>query len=613
MRRPLGRTLALLLLAASPAAAQEDVPSDTVAARDTVAADSLVGAVPDSLVGVIGDSVAVPDDSMFARLAAPLRPAADSLPGDAIVWDRDRIRRSNATTLGELLAEMTRGSALLRADYFGGPHHVLDGPLGPASLDVRIDGRPFVPMIGSQSDLSQILIATIDEVRVERRAAGYVVDLARLRRTDRRAYSRIEAGNGDPDLNTLRLVFANGLGRSFTVRAGFELFDAGNPESDLQGFSGAFAWLPGGGTSGVELSYEQRSFDRSERFDEMGGVRRLALHGRLGLGEHLRLGGWLGQSQRDVDGVEGGASGREDGVPHGGVRLDGLWENGWATALGRVTDGDPLATTEATLDGGFRPLAWLTLTAGGTLGTWEDFDAGEWRVGAEVRVPVGELRIHAEASSGTRGVPYVASDGIRSASMEFDAQSAGVSGRVGPFRLGGRIARQWVDRQLGFGTGFDPPGTIGEEAEVIGLEGSAEIPVLPLSWLWDELAPIRLRGFVRHNSIESTARPLYVPENLVRGQVFFEDSFFEDDLGVRIGVGLDRRDAWLAPAAGVAPGSAVAVAERTGWDFDLGIRIVGVLLFWRYDNIPGYLEEDLPGFEFAPRRQVFGIRWEFFE
>jgi hypothetical protein len=36
------------------------------------------------------------------------------------------------------------------------------------------------------------------------------------------------------------------------------------------------------------------------------------------------------------------------------------------------------------------------------------------------------------------------------------------------------------------------------------------------------------------------------------------------------------------------------------------------LIFWRYDNVAGTAQQDLPGFQFPLRRQVFGVRWRFF-
>jgi len=44
---------------------------------------------------------------------------------------------------------------------------------------------------------------------------------------------------------------------------------------------------------------------------------------------------------------------------------------------------------------------------------------------------------------------------------------------------------------------------------------------------------------------------------------------------------------------------------------NLGIRIVGVIIFWRYDNTAGTAQFDLPGVQFPVTRSAIGLRWEF--
>lgn len=628
MRRPLPpvrlRLLAagvLLLCVAPPARAQEEAAADSAAAAggavmvdtlalpaDSAISDTLIRAISGKLFGVLADSAA---DSTFAVLADPLPPPRD-VPGEVVVWDRERIRRSNAMNLGELLAAMAPGAVAIRANYFAGPIQLMDGPFGPTALDLRIDGRPVVPLLGAQPDLSEIQLAMIDEVRVWRQAAGWRVELTTLRRTDRRAYSRIEAGSGDPGLESLRLVFTNGVGRDFAARAGFELLQVQGPTGELQGFSGGLAWLPGGGTSGLELQFDQRSLERTVVNARTGNRSRLVLGGRLGLGDHLQAGAWIGESKRELDAVEGSLEATSESVTHGGLELRGGWARGWGQAGFRWTNAGSLPSREAELQAGMRPLPWLSLDAGGRLGSWDTFDTREGHVGVSARVPVAGGRVFAVAGGGARGAPYLAADSLAADSVGYSSVRGGVEADVGPFRLGGSLARQRVDRQVAFGTGFDSPGEVGPEAEILSWEARVDFPVLPLSWLVGTFDPVRVRGAYRWNDVRSASTPLYVPDEIVRGEVYFEDAFLEDDLGVRLGLGVDRRSAWLAaPATGSTAGP-VTIAARTSWDFDLGIRILDVLIFWRYDNLAGSAQQDLPGFEFPLRRQVFGVRWRFF-
>lgn len=610
-------------LFAAPVAAQEEVPRDTAAVADSAAApaDVGIGELPGELVGVLADSAAV--DSSFAVLADPLRPEPERLAGDVIHWNRERIRRSNALTLGELLAEMTPGTLLLRANFVGGPLHLVDGPFGPTAVEVRIDGRPLVPLIGAQPDLSQILLAMVDEVRVRRGPAGLRIDLTTLRREDRRAYSRVEAGSGDPDLESLRLVFTNGIGRSFATTAGFELLDSGSPESDLQGFSGGLAWLPGGGTSGLEVQYAQRSFDRTIEEPGTGTRSRIVFGGRLGLTDHLQAGAWVGESRRQLDAIavvgEAGEEAeappaREVGVTHGGAELRGVWERGWARLGGRLTDGTAMPSRELEVEAGGSIVPWVAVDAGARLGAWDDFGTHETWAGLSTSFSAGglDVRLHGRWSAGLRGVAWLASDTVPADTIGFDALSTGIDVELGPFVLGGRLGRQEVDRQLSFGTGFDEPAVVWPVAEVTYYEAIVDVPVVPLAWLIGEFDPLRIRGFYRHNRIDSETTPLYVPANALRGELYFEDAFLEDDLGVRLALGLDRRDPWLVAPAGEDPeAAAVAVPARSTWNFDIGLRIVGALIFWRYDNVAGRIQQDLPGFEFPVVRQVFGVRWAF--
>jgi len=222
-----------LIVSPTGVAAQDAVPRDTSAVGDSTAVqDTLVGELPSELVGVLVDTVAA---NRFVEFAPPrvLSPMA----GEVVTWGRDQIRRSNASSMSELVTEMVPGITLLRANFFGGPHHLLDGPLGPGAVELRVDGRTRVSIDGSQPDLSQIPLAAVDQVAVRRGAAGLEVDITMLRRTERRAYSRVEAGTGDPGLEGLRLVFANGIGSTLTMASAFDLLDVrGLFPADIQSF-----------------------------------------------------------------------------------------------------------------------------------------------------------------------------------------------------------------------------------------------------------------------------------------------------------------------------------------------------------------------------------------
>jgi len=41
------------------------------------------------------------------------------------------------------------------------------------------------------------------------------------------------------------------------------------------------------------------------------------------------------------------------------------------------------------------------------------------------------------------------------------------------------------------------------------------------------------------------------------------------------------------------------------------IRILGVRVYWRFENLTAAEGQDLPGLPFPVRRSVFGVKWEF--
>ena len=599
-------TLTLFLVGAlvatsSPALAQEDEPARP---------DSLISDLPGELAGVLADSA---DDGRFALLAPPLPPGPQA--GESVSWDRARIRFSNAVTLSELVAEMVTGVSLLRGDFYGGPHHLVDGPFGPAAVQVRIDGRPVPPMIGSQVDLTRIPLVALDGVSVRRGAAGLEIDLTMLRREEAKAYSRVEAGTGQPGAETLRLAFTNGATSDFTVAAGYDLFEAsaGTP-SEFQSLYANVAWAPGDGSSGLDVQVDAASFTRTVGTLQTGNRRRAVLGGRHQLSNRLQLSGWVGSSLHELDErPETGALATRDEAADVGVEIRGNWDRTWARAGVRWIDHPSMASTSVDAAVGGRLTDDITFTAAGSMGRWEDFDTREGRVGVDWTLPVAGIVVGAEGSSGVRGAPFV-SAGSLSDSVRFEAIAGRIVVPVSGFVVAARAGHQRVDRQLAFGSGFDAAGGFQPAAHVTGLEVSLDGPLLPMSWLIDEMDPVRIRGSYRRNIVETSRDPLLVPENSIRGELFIQDTFLEGDLQVRLALGIDRRDAWFAPAI---PGSGVSgpvpVPASTSWDIDLNVRIVGMIIFWRIDNLARDVQQDLPGFEFPASRGMFGLRWEFLD
>ncbi|MDP2471008.1 MAG: Plug domain-containing protein, partial [Candidatus Palauibacterales bacterium] len=284
-------------------------------------ADTLIGKLEGELTGTLADSAA---DQRFQQIAAEMRPPAEGWSWSTYEWNRDEILRSNAMTLEDLLSELVPGFTTLRTTWFGGPHYAIQGALGPGFLSVSMDGRELTTLDAGQVDLTRVALAGVESVRVRRRADGWIAEVTTLRREKRSAYSRITGGTGDPGLSRLRLLFSNGLGRSFNLGTAIDLLDAGgdNPSSDFN-FWGRVEWLPGGGDAGVELHWVSEKVERSVYSEETFNRSELFLRGRGNLGDHVQVEAFAGRTGLSEEGESVLT------VANGGFRLSGETGDGW--------------------------------------------------------------------------------------------------------------------------------------------------------------------------------------------------------------------------------------------------------------------------------------------
>jgi len=565
-------------------------------------ADTLIGKLEGELTGTLADSAA---DQRFQQIAAEMRPPAEGWSWSTYEWNRDEILRSNAMTLEDLLSELVPGFTTLRTTWFGGPHYAIQGALGPGFLSVSMDGRELTTLDAGQVDLTRVALAGVESVRVRRRADGWIAEVTTLRREKRSAYSRITGGTGDPGLSRLRLLFSNGLGRSFNLGTAIDLLDAGgdNPSSDFN-FWGRVEWLPGGGDAGVELHWVSEKVERSVYSEETFNRSELFLRGRGNLGDHVQVEAFAGRTGLSEEGESVLT------VANGGFRLSGETGDGWFRSAFQLWDDPAYAVVDLDLDAGYEALPWLSLNAGGTLASWNDFGTSELRAGAAAAVQPLRLTLTADGATGTRGVSYPTLG--TADSVSFDLAAAGVALRVGPFTFSGRGEYQKLSRQLPFGAIFDREQPAGGGIELGLAEGGMVGPIIPLGLVLDEVAPIMLRGFYRYANVLDGTDPLYVPQGVARAELFWHDSFFDEELEVNASFGLNYRDSMLtAPEPGSGSAIPVRVPSYRFVDWNLMIRILGVRVYWRFDNVTAATGQDLPGLPFPIRRSVFGVKWEF--
>ena len=297
-------------------------------------------------------------------------------------------------------------------------------------------------------------------------------------------------------------------------------------------------------------------------------------------------------------------------VANGGFRLSGDLENGWFRTGFRLWDDSSYPIADLDIDAGYAILPWLSLNAGTRLGSWNDFGTSEFRGGLAASIRPVRLTLTVDGATGVRGVSYPTLG--RADSVSFDVAAGGLGLDLGPFALSGRGEYQKLSRQLPFGAVFDREQAPGSAVELglaeVGLVG----PLIPLGLVLNNVEPIRLRGFYRYSNVLDGSDPLYVPESVARAEVFWHDSFFEEELEVSASFGLNYRDAMLtAPPPASGSQNPVLVPSYAFIDWNLMIRILGVRVYWRFENLTAAEGQDLPGLPFPVRRSVFGVKWEF--
>lgn len=597
--------MAALLCVASPAEGQEGAgaPADTAPAADT--------------------TEAAVDTARRASRSYPRLPAGvDSVPvGEVYRWDRDDLLDASALSVTDFLSDRLPGVLPLRANVHFGPHHLADGLLGPGAVRVVVDGRELPPLRSAQADLSRIALARVDRLVVIRRAGEVVVAVTTPSHSGGDAYSRITGGTGQPSADLIRGVFTNGAGRHFAVAGAVDHLNIGTgpgPGSRLDAWA-KLSWMPFDDRSGVEILWHSDAVDRVASREEEFNRTELLVHGRADLARGLQVDLWAGRTRRDPGPVSrvaprgsGEAVTEDDTVPPPldvpQVELGVTAARGPVTVEGgaRLHDAEGLANLEAELRAAVELTDGLTAHAAGELGSWEAFTTSVYSGGLALRPGVaGDLTLRAEASTGTRGL---ARPGRTADSVSFDALAGGAEVGLGPYRLSTRITRRTVDRRMPFGGPFDEALVPGEAAELVGVEGRAEGPLVPMDVLEDRL---RIEGFWRRNSAPSGPLPLYAPRDLARGEFRFQDTYFGGNLGVRVMLRLLYRSAMLTARPGA--GEPVMVPEESTFNSSVILRVDTFRVWWRVDNARRAEQRDFAGLPFPTARNVVGVSWEFFE
>ncbi|MGH7541187.1 MAG: hypothetical protein ACRELC_09325 [Gemmatimonadota bacterium] len=585
--------------------AQEPTP------RDTARADTLAIPLPDSVRVVFGDTLeAQRDPPGFPARLVPRRP-----PGPFVhECDRDCIQSSTALYLLELLTEIVPGFTPLRAGFFSGPHYALDGPYGPGFVRLFVDGREILPLESGAPDLRRVSLAYLDRVRVARDAAGLVIDVATRRQAEDRAYSRISAGTGEPGLQVLDGIFANGFGSSLTVEGAFELLDAnpGGVENDAFDALGRLSFVPGSNRFGLQFEFRTESVERTAADTTDATRRQLLLRARAHVTDDVELEAYAATETFEPDASsvpeDPEEEPRELEAETLGLHLTARPGAAWLGLGARLARGDAYPSLSFELRGGV-PAGAVRLEADGRIERWDAFTTSEARAALSwVDTLLVPIALRLDAGAGTRGVPRPV-DGTAD-SVEFRAAGAAGEIGLGPFRLSGRVEIERVGRSLPFDAPFDSLLQAGTEpVEVRSWEAGFDGPILPWGAVIPGLAPIRLRGFWRRHD-PGAVDALYLPEHVARAELGFHDTFFDDNLEIWLLGFVERRGVTRVAQSGEPEPVTLAAYSWPGGHFMF--KIGDFRFFWRLTNPTSLSVGDLPGADFPRLVNAFGVRWEFF-
>lgn len=613
--------LVAALVPIGTACAQEAEADTTGAAADTAERE----VPPDTILAPRRPGLAFPE---------PLAGREAKSTGEILTWERPALLDASALTLADFLEDHAPGIHVLRSGFFFGQHHLLDGLWGPAAVRVVVDGRELLPLAAGQPDLSRISLVTVDRVQLERRPGETVLRITSISHPGGEAYSRINAGTGQPSTDLVRGLLTNGAGRNVTVGGGVDHLNvgAGTGEGSRLDALAKAAWMPWGPDLGVELSWRSESVERSELGELLEfGRREFALRVRAAPADGLRIDAWGSTARRDPEPPflpeptddEPGGGGEpppgDDGADPEETEPPALTADqvGASLSYGRgplrlggrlaLLEGRGLPERRGRLGGGVR-VGPLVADARLARTSWTGFSTSAISGGLALRPEGFPVTLRAGASTGSRAVPLPGREVADSTAFDFDAVSAGAEVELGPYRLGAGVGRRSQERRPVFGGSFDRLLPRGPEATATTVEGRLTGPLVPLGVLEER---VRVEGFWRSASFEDEqALPYYVPRELARGELSFRDRYFDDNLEVRLALRAERRGEMISARPG-SPEPELLEA-RSDLGTDLLVRIDVFRIWWRVENLRSVEELDFADLPYPTRRNVFGVRWEFF-
>lgn len=612
--RPVGTALVLAGLAASAGAAQV---RDTLPPPDTTVQ-------PDTLQQ---DTVRVPPPVFVPMMRFDTTDVARG------IWrfDREEMLRAPVSNLADLLSRVP-GLMAFRTGLALQPEAVNAwGGVG-GRVEILRDGFPLDPLEGSVFDVSRISLIEVEEVVVERRPDLLRIHLYSAQPTDARAYSRVEAGIGEPEVQSFRGLFLAPRFLIGPLSLAVERVDTDGQGRDEPAdvFVGWARWGVLGENRGVQVELWQNSANREPESPwPAKHIRQdIILRARNRFFPGVVAEVYAGQSKLEVESLTvvddtTDTPRLERSTRQFGVRLLAQRDPFWLDGALRYRSEEYLPQIETTVDAGATLVGGrLDVDAGVTRGSWRDIVATtSLRAHAALR-PLPFVEAFAEVERGRRGLPVfpdlrplpTTGEGEPppeprvSGTMRSDVSALRVGGRVDwrRFDVGAALVDMEVDSVAAFALPFDTafrslPGGNGRALEAFG---RIDVARFWGGWLY-------LEGSWQ-NWFEGTGWPYRPTVRGVAGAGFHISPLPSGNLEVRGRAWIDRRGETLYPVIGEDGAPAFAtLPERSVIVSDLMIRIIDVRIFARFEDWRGEDITDIPGRTINGPRLFYGVKWHF--
>jgi hypothetical protein len=562
----------------------------------------------------LSDSTKVPKDTIKTPLAHSERPA---LAGGVIEyhWDRDSLFASGALTLGDLLGRIP-GVTQIRAGWLGSPEFAsYMGNAGRVRIfydGVELDS--FDPRNGGVPDMTDVPLWSLEDITVERGADELRVYVRSWSITHTATNTRVDVMTGDQGTNLYHAFYGKRFGNGLALQIAGQQY--GTSENNTLGggsdlaLMGRLGWAKGKWSLDAFATRSSRTRDEQDpQRSVSGGVprqerTRTDAYFRGGYGNPDSVGGWaqlmVANEKFDEhtpfreqplafagpDGADTTLGGTQyvamAGVNRGRFRL---------SAAERYHDNDSGSVNAISGRATYvHPLVALSLYA-----EYRGPDSSSVEEASARFTPLGFLAI-----AGTIARRHGGVDGADAVDLRGE-----VGVRVDRLWLSGGVMRrgeETLPALIAFDTSYAP---VHEDAAT-GIFGSAR------GKFYKDLG-VDIFGVRWSNS------GFYRPQMQTREELYVETSwisrFPSGDFGFLGSIAHEYRQTTYFPSASVVPDqpeNVVSAFYSHVLVTRLEVRIQSAVIFWNATfGISPQVYEYVPGMLQPRQRQLYGVRWQF--